>query len=114
MITDLSQVYKVPVPPVRAPQALDELLLVLAILLFPIDVALRRLIFRVEDVPAWKAAFKRAPAAAIAAEATVTRLKEVVTDVRAARAAKSTGESQKPDKPPPGKTIEELRARRRR
>ena len=115
LITDLSKVYLVPVPPVRAPQALEELLLVLAILLFPIDVALRRLIFRVEDVPAWKAAFKRAPAAAIAAEATVTRLKEVVTDVRAARAAKSTSESPKaPEPPPPEKTIEELRSRRRR
>jgi uncharacterized membrane protein len=115
LITDLSKVYALPVPPVRAPQALEELLLVLAILLFPFDVALRRLIFRVEDVPAWKAAFKRAPAAAIAAESTVTRLKERVTDVRAARAAKSTGEPAKPpDKPPPDKTIEELRARRRR
>jgi hypothetical protein len=115
LITDLSKVYAVPVPPVRAPQALEELLLVLAILLFPIDVALRRLIFRVEDVPVWKAAFKRKPAAAIAAEATVTRLKERVTDVRAARAAKSTGESPKPSEPPPPeKTIEELRARRRK
>ncbi len=116
LITDVSKVYALPVPPVRAPQALEELLLVLAILLFPIDVALRRLIFRVEDVPAWKAAFKRAPATAIAAEATVTRLKERVTDVRAARAAKSTGESLKPSEPqpPPEKTIQELRARRRR
>ncbi len=114
LIADLSQVYLLPVPPVRAPQALEELLLVLAILLFPIDVALRRLIFRVEDVPAWKAAFKRAPAVAIAAEATMTRLRERMSDVRAARAAKSTGESSKPDKPPPEKTIEELRARRRR
>jgi hypothetical protein len=115
LITDLSKVYAVPVPPVRAPQALEELLLVLAILLFPIDVALRRLIFRVEDVPVWKAAFKRKPAAAIAAEATVTRLKERMTDVRAARAAKSTGESPKPaEPPPPEKTIEELRARRRK
>jgi uncharacterized membrane protein len=110
LITDVSRVYTLPVPPVRAPQALEELLLVLAILLFPIDVALRRLIFRVEDVPAWKAAFKRAPAAAIAAEATVTRLKERVADVRTARAAKSTGEQPKP----PDETIEELRARRRR
>jgi uncharacterized membrane protein len=113
LITDLSTVYAVPVPPVRAPQALEELLVVLAILLFPIDVALRRLIFRVEDVPAWKAAFKRKAAVAIAAETTVTRLRERVTDVRAARAAKSSGETP-PDKPPPEKTIEELRARRRR
>jgi hypothetical protein len=115
VITDLSQVYALPVPAVRAAQALDELLLVLAILLFPIDVALRRLILRVEDVPAWRAAFRRAPAAAIAAEATVTRLRERVADVRSARAAKSTTEAPKPpgDRPPE-KTIEELRARRRR
>jgi hypothetical protein len=117
LITDLSQVYKVPVPPTQAAQALDELLLVLAALLFPIDVALRRLILRIEDVPAWKAAFKRKPARAIAAEATVTRLKERVADVRAARAAKT---APRPDLPPeeekrlPEDTIKELRARRRR
>src|SRR6202022_3047791 len=99
LITDLSKVYAVPVPPVRAPQALEELLLVLAILLFPIDVALRRLIFRVEDAPAWKAAFKRAPAAAMAAESTVTRLKERVADVRSARAGKSPGAAPKPPEP---------------
>jgi len=97
------------VPEARAALALDELLLVLAIILFPFDVALRRLILRVEDVPAWRAAFKRKPARAIAAEATVTRLKERVAGVRSARAAKSA-----PSEPEPEKTIEELRARRRR
>lgn len=96
------------VPPVHAAQPLDELLLVLAALLFPIDVALRRLIVRVQDAPAWKAAFKRAPAAAIPAEATVTRLKERVADVRTARAGKPPPS----DSPPPENTIEELRARR--
>jgi hypothetical protein len=110
LITDLSQVYRLPVPAVRAPQGLEELLLVLAILLFPLDVALRRLVFRVEDAPAWKAAFKRAPAVAIAAESTVTRLKERVADVRTARAGKSAGEAPKP----PDETIEELRSRLRR
>jgi uncharacterized membrane protein len=110
LITDLSQIYSLPVPPVQAAQSLDELLLVLAIVLFPIDVALRRLIIRVEDVPAWKAAFKRAPAPAIPAEATVTRLKERLADVRTARAGKPAPG----DSPPPDKTIEELRARRRR
>jgi uncharacterized membrane protein len=115
VITDLSKVYALPVPTVQAAQTLDELLLVLAILLFPIDVALRRLILRVEDVPAWRAAFKRAPAAAIAAEATVTRLKERVADVRSARASKSSADVPKPtEEKTPEKTIEELRARRRR
>ena len=117
LITDPSQVFNVPVPPTQAAQALDELLLVLAILLFPIDVALRRLILRVEDVPAWKAAFKRAPARAIPAEATVTRLKERVSDVRSARAART---APRPDplpgdeKKPPEDAIKELRERRRR
>jgi hypothetical protein len=110
VITDLAQVFSLPVPATRAAQPLDELLLILAIILFPIDVALRRLILRVEDVPAWKAAFQRKPARAIAAEATVSRLRERVAGVRNARAAKSSpGETK-----PPDKTIEELRARRRR
>lgn len=112
-LTDLAQLYNLPLPPAYAEQALDELLLVLAILLFPIDVALRRLILRIEDVPAWRAAFRRAPARPIAAEATVTRLKERVAGVRTARAAKNSpdaeGEKAKPDE-----TIEELRARLRR
>jgi len=109
VITDVTQAFRVLVPEARAALALDELLLVLAIILFPFDVALRRLILRVEDVPAWRAAFKRKPARAIAAEATVTRLKERVAGVRSARAAKSA-----PSEPEPEKTIEELRARRRR
>ena len=110
VLTDVADVFRVPVPEAHAPQALDELLLVLAILLFPIDVALRRLILRVEDVPAWKAAFKRKPARALAAETTVTRLRERVAGVRSARAAKS----KPPETRPPEKTIEELRARRKR
>jgi len=109
VITDVSQVFRVPVPEAHAAQALDELLLVLAIILFPLDVALRRLILRVEDVPAWRAAFKRKPARAIAAEATVGRLKERVAGVRSARAPKSA-----PPEPKPEKTIEDLRARRKR
>ncbi len=110
VLSDVADVYRVPLPEAHAPQALDELLLVLAILLFPIDVALRRLILRVEDVPAWKEAFKRKPARALAAEATVTRLRERVAGVRSARAAKSAP----PETRPPEKTIEELRARRKR
>ena len=118
LLTSPAQVYAVPVPPAQAPQALDELLLVLAILLFPIDVALRRLILRVEDVPAWKQAFQRKPAKAIPAETTLNRLRDRVAGVRSERAAKSapTPGDKKPETPkkPPEKTIEELRARRRR
>ncbi len=110
LLNDLSQVYRLPVPAAQAALALDELLLVLAILLFPIDVALRRLILRVEDVPAWKRAFQRRPAAAIPAETTVTRLRERVAGVRSGRAARTTPEEPRP----PEKTIEELRARLRR
>lgn len=111
LVTDLSRLYALPVPPAQAAQSLDELLLVLAILLFPIDVALRRLILSVEDVPAWKAAFKRAPGRAVPAEATLSRLRQRVSDVRSTRAAKS----QPPSPPrPPEKTIEELRAKRKR
>jgi hypothetical protein len=110
LIPDVAQVYSLPVPATRAAQPLDELLLVLAIILFPIDVALRRLILRVEDVPAWKAAFQRKPARAIAAEATVSRLRDRVAGVRNARVAKSAPTDTKS----PDKTIEELRARRRR
>jgi len=112
LVTDLSQLYRLPLPPAYAEQALDELLLVLAILLFPIDVALRRLILRIEDVPDWKAAFRRAPARPVAAEATVTRLRERVAGVRAARSAKKADDGGEQAKP--GETIEELRARFRR
>ena len=115
LITDVAQVYRLPVPAAHGVQPLDELLLVLAIVLFPIDVALRRLILRVEDVPAWKQAFTRRPARAVAAEATVARLKERVAGVRSARAAKSAVPKEKPlaDKTAQ-ESIEELRARRGR
>ena len=109
VIDDITQVFRVPVPAAHAAQPLDELLLVLAIVLFPLDVALRRLILRVEDVPAWRAAFKRKPARPLAAQATVSRLRERVAGVRTARAPKSALNEPKPEK-----TIEELRARRRR
>ncbi len=110
LITDLSQMYSLPVPPVQAALPVGELLLVLAILLFPIDVALRRLVFTVEDVPAWRAAFKRAPAPAVPAEATVTRLRERVAGVREARTTKPPPSPKKPADDATG----ELRARRRR
>jgi hypothetical protein len=115
LLTDVAPVFQLPLPGVRANQSLDKLLLVLAILLFPLDVALRRLIVQVADLPAWRAAFQRAPAKPIAAEATVTRLKEHITGVRTARAAR--GGPPAGDQPPPEDqkdTIEELRARRGR
>jgi hypothetical protein len=93
VVTDVSSVFDLPVPPVDSVQPIAELLLVLAILLFPLDVALRRLVFSAEDLPVWRAALKRAPAAALPAEATVTRLRERVSGVRASRGTKS---------PPPG------------
>ena len=111
VLTDVAQAYKLPVPATRAAVAIEEWLLVIALLLFPLDVALRRLILRVEDVPAWKQAFQRKPARPIAAETTVTRLRERVAGVREERSAKSAPPG---PKPPPDKTIEELRARRRR
>jgi uncharacterized membrane protein len=88
LLIDPSSVFNLPVPPVNAAQPIGELLLVLAILLFPLDVALRRLVFSAEDLPVWRAALKRAPAEALPAEATVTRLRERVSDVRAARGTK--------------------------
>jgi uncharacterized membrane protein len=88
LLTNTSSAFNLPVPPVRAVQPIGELLLVLAILLFPIDVALRRLVLRAEDLPLWRGALKRAPAQALPAEATVTRLRERVSDVRAARGTK--------------------------
>ena len=87
VLSDVSQAFRLPVPSVKAALPISELLLVLAILLFPLDVALRRLVFRLEDVPAWRAAMQRAPAPAMPAEVTVTRLRERVEGVRAARAA---------------------------
>ncbi|TME88462.1 MAG: VWA domain-containing protein [Chloroflexi bacterium] len=110
MLSDLSQAFRVPLPAVHAARPISEVLLVLAILLFPIDVAVRRLIFRVEDLPAWRRALERAPAAAVPAEATVTRLRERVEGVRAARAA----QPRTPKKPPDDPTGELLSRRRRR
>jgi uncharacterized membrane protein len=110
LLSDVSQAFRVPVPSVRAALAIGELLLVLAILLFPIDVAVRRLIFRLEDMPAWRAAVARRPTPAIPAEATVTRLKERVDGIRAARAAQPRA----PKKPPEDPTGDLLARRRRR
>jgi hypothetical protein len=89
LLTDASSAFNLPVPPVHAVQPIGELLLVLAILLFPLDVALRRLVLSAEDLPVWRAALKRAPAAALPAETTVSRLRERVSDVRAARGTKT-------------------------
>jgi hypothetical protein len=110
LLSNVSQAFRVPVPSVHAARPISEILLVLAILLFPIDVALRRLIFRLEDMPAWRGALQRAPAPAVPAEATVTRLRERVEGVRAARAA----QPRTPKKPPDDPTGELLSRRRRR
>jgi uncharacterized membrane protein len=85
LLSDVSSVFNLAVPPVQAAQPIGELLLVLAILLFPIDIALRRLVFSAEDLPAWRAALGRAPSPALPAEATVARLRERVSGVRTAR-----------------------------
>ena len=85
LLTDVASMFNLSVPSVHAVQPIGELLLVIAILLFPLDVALRRLVFSAEDLPVWRAALKRPPAAALPAEATVSRLRERVSDVRAAR-----------------------------
>jgi uncharacterized membrane protein len=112
VLTDPAQVFALPVPAVQAAQPIAEILLVLAILLFPVDVALRRLIFRLEDVPAWRAAVRPAvkPVGAMPVEATVTRLRERVADVRASRAARPPV----PPKPPDDPTGDLLARRRRR
>ncbi|HEY0831877.1 MAG TPA: VWA domain-containing protein [Candidatus Dormibacteraeota bacterium] len=88
LLTATSSAFKLPVPPIHAIQPIGELLLVLAIILFPLDIALRRLLFSAEDLPEWRATLKRAPAAALPAETTVSRLRERVSGVRAARGTK--------------------------
>jgi uncharacterized membrane protein len=88
LLTDLSNVYRLAVPPVHGALPIGELLLVLAILLFPIDIALRRFVITAADLPLWRAALKRRAAPALPAEATVTRLREHVSGVRAARTTK--------------------------
>lgn len=113
LLTNLSNIFKLPVPQVTATQSISELLLILAILLFPLDIALRRLVFRIEDVPAWQAALRREKISRtkpVPAEATVTRLRERVEGIRAARAA----EPRAPKKPPEDPTGELLARRRRR
>src|SRR5207302_10799824 len=51
VLADLGQAFRLPVPSVKAALPISEILLVLAILLFQIVAALRRLIFRFEDLP---------------------------------------------------------------
>jgi uncharacterized membrane protein len=109
LLSDLTQAFRLPLPTVRALTPISQILLVLAILLFPVDVALRRLIFRPEDLPAWRTAWRRAPAAAVPAEATVARLRERVQGIRAARTAEPRAK-----KPPPADPTGDLLARRRR
>ncbi|HET6310577.1 MAG TPA: VWA domain-containing protein [Candidatus Nitrosotalea sp.] len=88
LLTDVSTVYSLAIPPVHGVLPIGELLLVLAILLFPIDIALRRFVFTAEDLPLWRAALKRRASPALPANATVTRLREHVSGVRAARGPK--------------------------
>jgi len=110
VLTDLAEAFQLPVPPVQATAGISELLLILAILLFPIDVAVRRLIFRTEDLPAWQAAFKPKPAPPVPTEATVARLKDRIEGIRAERRGKEPpAKARKPDDP-----TGELLARRRR
>ena len=88
LLTDVGAIYRLSLPSVHGVQPIGELLLVLAILLFPIDIALRRFVFTAEDLPLWRAVLTRRASPALPAEATVTRLKEHVSGVRAARGPK--------------------------
>ncbi len=110
LLGDPAEAFRVPVPPIRTAKPLSELLLILAIILFPLDIALRRLIFRLEDLPAWRAALRPARAAAAPAEATLARLRGRVEGIRIGRRT-----AQKPEPPPePLDPTAELLARRRR
>jgi len=107
LLRDPAEAFQVDVPPVRAALPLGAWLLVAAILLFPVDVALRRLIFRLEDLPTWQAALRPARAAAVPAEATLARLRGRVQGMRQGRREKA---------PPPESpdATGELLSRRRR
>jgi uncharacterized membrane protein len=110
MLAGAAQALAVAVPPVRAARTLSELLLVLAILLFPLDVALRRLVVRLEDMPAWRGALRRRPPPPVATEATLARLRDRVEGVRAARRQLP---AKKPAPPAPDDPTGELLRRRR-
>ncbi|HYM49181.1 MAG TPA: VWA domain-containing protein [Candidatus Limnocylindrales bacterium] len=121
MVTDLSHVFQLPVPPVESRQPVAELLLAIAILLLPVDVAVRRLIFRVEDLPAWRAAVRRSPAARATAaaaaaptEATLARLRERVAGVRAQQQPVKRPPSSPAPPPAPEDPTGDLLTRRRR
>lgn len=111
LLGDPAEAFRVPVPPVRTASPLSEWLLILAIILFPIDVALRRLVFRLEDLPAWRAALRPARAAAVPAEATLARLRGRVEGLRLGR--RTTTKPEEPPGAPPDATGD-LLARRRR
>ena len=83
--------FRVPVPPLQVQLALTTVLLALAIALIPVDVALRRLIFRKSDAELWAALVKRGEAAPIEVEQTLGRLRGRLDRQRAARGTSVTG-----------------------
>ncbi len=95
LLADPAAAYRVPLPALRVPRSLAFWLLGLAVILFPLDVAARRLVFRRGDAAAWTALVRRRPVPA-AAEATLARLRDRLEQHRAGR---RRGDDAAPDEP---------------
>ncbi len=85
VLPDPRRAFDVPLPEVRVDQPLYFWLLALAVVLFPLDVALRRLVLRRSDAELWAAVVRRREAAPVAVEATLGRLRGRITTHRTGR-----------------------------
>lgn len=112
VLTSPAAAYTVALPKVRVHLPLFFWLLALAVLLLPLDVAARRLIFRAADAELWAALVRRGAGVPAAAEPTLTRLRDRLDRVRTARRVASDGE-QPPEAPdaPPAAPVSDLAAR---
>lgn len=84
VLTDAAAAYRQPLPALRVHRSLAFWLLGLAVVVLPLDVAARRLVFRTGDAAAWAALVRRRSVPA-AAEPTLARLRDRLEQHRAGR-----------------------------
>lgn len=75
VLGDAAGIFRLPVPDVQVRLSLSWLLLAIALVLLPLDIALRRLVFRRADGELWSALVRRGEALPVPAEATLGRLR---------------------------------------
>ncbi|MEA2682012.1 MAG: hypothetical protein QOK05_340 [Chloroflexota bacterium] len=93
--------FKQVVPPTQVQVSLAALLLAIAVVLLPIDIALRRLVFRRADAELWTALVRRTEAAPAEVEATLGRLRGRMDRRRGATGLPVTPVTPDGERPPP-------------